>query len=155
MPRVILSLLLAAIVAPALSLAQPASIQVEQGWARATPGKSTRGAAYVTIVSPTDDRLVAAASPVATQVQIHEQTMDNGVMKMRQLDAIDVHAGKKLVLAPNGFHLMLIGLTQPLVAGQSFPLTLTFEKAGAVETQILVKKLGSPDAGDGMQGMHM
>jgi|ERR1700735_4289167 periplasmic copper chaperone A len=155
MLKFILSLVFAGVLAASPVLAQDSPIRLEQGWARATAGKSTIGAAYVTVDSSADDRLVAAASPVAGQVQFHEDSMDNGVMKMRQLDEVDVHAGQKLVFKPNGLHLMLIGLNQPLVAGETVKLTLTFEKAGAVETQIMVKKLGSPDGGDAMPGMHM
>jgi copper(I)-binding protein len=155
MLKVISSLLLAGILAASPVLAQESPIRLEQGWARATAGKSTIGAAYVTVEASADDRLVAAASPVAEQVQFHEDSMDSGVMKMRQLDAVDVHAGQKLVFKPNGLHLMLVGLHQPLVAGQTIKLTLNFEKAGAIETEIMVKKLGSPDGGDAMPGMHM
>jgi copper(I)-binding protein len=130
-------------------------IQVEQAWARATPGKSTIAAAYLTIESQTDDRLIAIASPVAEQVRLHEETTENGIARMRPLDSLAIHAGQKLVLQPNGTHLMLIGLKQPLLAGQSIPLTLSFAGAGTIDTQISVRKLGSPDDGDAMPGMHM
>ncbi|MGB8840554.1 MAG: copper chaperone PCu(A)C [Aliidongia sp.] len=154
MLRSLFCLVFAATFAVASALAQ-APIQVEQGWARATPGKSTIAAAYLSIESSDDDRLVAITSPMAEQVQLHEERTENGIAKMRQLDGIAIHAGERLVLKPNGLHLMLIGLKQPLAAGQNVPLTLTFAKAGAVETQILVRKLGSADGGETMPGMHM
>jgi periplasmic copper chaperone A len=139
-----LSLLCLALPAAAES-ADPA-VTVGPGWARATAGSSTLGAAYLTIESKIDDRLVSAASPVAQDVQLHVHSMDgNGVMTMRQVDGFDIHAGKKLVLKPNGNALMLIGLKSPLVAGQSFPITLTFAKAGAVEAEIKVRALGAAD----------
>jgi periplasmic copper chaperone A len=130
-------------------------LHVEQGWTRATPGKSAVAAAYLTIESQTDDRLVAIASPIAEQVQLHEETTENGIARMRQLDGIAIHAGQRLILKPNGTHLMLVGLKQPLLAGQSIPLTLTFVAAGSIETQISVRKLGSPDDDNVMPGMHM
>jgi copper(I)-binding protein len=154
MLRTLFCLVFAAALAVFPALAQ-APIQVEHGWARATPGKSTTAAAYVSIASGDDDRLVAFTSPLAEQVQLHEDRTENGIARMRQLDGIAIHAGERLVFKPNGLHLMLIGLKQPLAAGQNVPLTLTFAKAGVVETQILVRKLGSADGGEAMPGMHM
>jgi copper(I)-binding protein len=83
-------------------------------------------------------------------------TMDNGVMKMRQVDGIDLPAGKTVALKPGGYHIMLTGLAQPLAAGQSFPLTLDFAKAGARQVTVSVEKIGSmgPAASQG-SGMTM
>ncbi|HEV2673490.1 MAG TPA: copper chaperone PCu(A)C [Aliidongia sp.] len=120
-----------------------APVQVTQAWARATPGKSTIGAAYATVTAPAGDRLVAAATPVAGAAQLHEHTMDGGIMKMRQVDAVPLPAGQAVTLSPGGYHIMLMDLKAPLVAGQSFPLTLTFEKAGAVETTVTVGGVGA------------
>jgi len=131
-----------------------AEVQVTQAWARATPGKSTIGAAYATVTAPAGDRLVGAASPVAASVEIHQHTMEGGVMKMRQIDAVPLPAGQPVTLSPGGYHLMLIDLKAPLVAGQSFPLSLRFEKGGTVETQVTVGGVGASGPAGGASADH-
>ena len=79
-------------------------------------------------------------SPAAASVELHSMTMDGDVMKMRQVDAIDLPAGQTVELKPGGYHLMLIGLKAPLKAGDKFPLTLKFEKAGEVIVTVKVEK---------------
>lgn len=133
--------------------AQTGQIEVSNAWARATPGKSDIGAAYVTIQSPTADRLVAASSPVAKKVELHTMTMSGTVMQMRPVAAIDIPAGQPVTLAPDGLHIMLEGLKKPLRAGQSFPLTLTFEKAGMRTVDVAVQKVGAMKPMPGMAPM--
>jgi periplasmic copper chaperone A len=123
--------------------AQTGQLTVDNAWARATPGKSTTGAAYVTIRSPTADRLVAASTPVAKQAELHTMSMSGMVMKMRPIAGVDIPAGQPVSLAPGGMHIMLMNLTKPLKAGQSFPLTLTFEKAGTRTVSVAVEKVGA------------
>src|SRR6201984_3517494 len=112
------------------ALAQPSQLEVNNAWAGATPGKAENGAAYVTITSPTADRLVSASTPVAKKAELHTMSMQGMVMKMRPISGVDIPAGQPLSLKPGGEHIMLMGLNQPLCEGQSFPLTLDFEKAG-------------------------
>ena len=133
--------------------AQTGQIDLKDAWARATPGKAENGAAYVTIVSPTADRLVSVSSPAAKKAGLHSMTMDGGVMKMRPLAGIDVPANESVTLKPGGTHIMLQGLSEPLQAGKSFPLTLTFEKAGQREVEVAVEKPGAmgPEGHAGMQ----
>jgi len=128
---------------------------VTQAWARATPGKSTIGTAYATVIAPAGDRLIGAATPVARVAEIHQHTMDNGVMKMRQVDAVPLPAGQAVVLSPGGYHIMLVDLKAPLVAGQSFPLTLSFEKAGTVETSVAIGGVGASGPAGAMAPMDM
>jgi periplasmic copper chaperone A len=123
--------------------AQTGQLEVNNAWARATPGKSDVGAAYVTIRSPAADKLVAASSPVAKKTELHTMTMSGMVMKMRPIAAIDIPAGHPVTLAPGGLHIMLMGLKKPLKAGQSFPLTLTFEKAGSRTVDVAVENVGA------------
>jgi len=123
--------------------AQTGQLTVENAWARATPGKSAVGAAYVTIRSPTPDRLVAASTPVAKKAELHTMSMSGMVMKMRPVAGIDIPANQPVTLAPSGLHIMLEGLTKPLKAGQSFPLTLTFDKAGTRTVNVAVEKVGA------------
>jgi copper(I)-binding protein len=112
---------------------------------RATPGHAENGVAYLTIVSPTADRLTAVSSPVAKKAELHTMSMGGGVMKMRPLTAIDIPAGQAVTLNPGGMHIMLLGLTQPLHQGQSFPLTLSFDHAGPREVTVLIEA-SSPTA---------
>ena len=70
-------------------------------------------------------KLLEVKSPVAESVEIHEMSMNNGVMKMRMLDVLDLPAGKTVKLEPGGFHLMLINLKKPLKAGDNIEISLT------------------------------
>ena len=152
----------AALLIAGTAAAQEGAVEVTDAWARATPGKAENGAAYLTIVSPTPDRLTGLSTPVAKTAELHtmtmEGTMEGGVMKMRPLAGVDLAAGQKVALKPGGVHIMLVGLNQPLRPGQSFPLTLCFEKAGTSEVTVAVLKAGAmgPEShtGPGMP-MHM
>ena len=124
-------------------LAQTNQLEVSNAWARATPGKAENGAAYVTIVSPTPDRLLSASSPAAKKAELHTMEMAGMVMKMRPIAGLDIPAGQPVALKPSGEHIMLIGLQQPLREGQSFTLTLNFEKAGARTVSVAVEKAGA------------
>jgi periplasmic copper chaperone A len=129
------------------ALAQPTQLEISNAWAGATPGKSENGAAYVTIQSPTADRLISASSPVAKKVEVHTMSMEGSVMKMRPVAAFDIPAGQPVSLKPGGEHIMLMGLNQPLREGQSFPLTLDFEKAGPRTVTVAVEKVGAKGPG--------
>lgn len=117
-------------------------ITVKDAYARASIGQQRSSAAYMTIeTSAGPDRLVAAASPVAGKVELHTHLHEGGVMKMRQVEAIEVAPGKPAKLETGGLHIMMMELKQPLKAGETIPLTLTFEKAGKVEVQVPVRPL--------------
>jgi hypothetical protein len=127
------------------------NINVEQPWARATPAGAATGAVYMTLANKGDaaDRLTAASSDAAGKVQIHEMAVVNGIMKMHQLDdGLAIPAGGSVTLKPGGYHVMLIGLKKPLVAGQTLPLTLTFAKAGTISLTVPIQPIGA------MQGAH-
>jgi copper(I)-binding protein len=130
--------------APAL-MAQDGGVEIKEAWARATPGGAQTAAAYVTLVSAAGDRLTGVSTPAAQKADIHSMTMDNGVMKMRQVDGLDLPAGQAVTLKPGGYHIMLTGLAKPLEEGQSFPLTLDFAKAGTREVIVSVEKIGAMD----------
>jgi len=133
--------------------AQSADIQIKDAWARATPGAAQTAAAYVTILSAVGDRLTAVSTPVAQKADLHNMTMDGSVMKMRQVDAIDLPAGQTVTLKPGGYHIMLTGLAKPLKDGDTFPLTLTFDKASARDVTVAVQKVGA--TAPSMPGMDM
>jgi hypothetical protein len=137
----------AGLAAASTALAQPSQLEVNNAWAGATPGKAENGAAYVTIQSPTADRLVSASTPVAKKAELHTMSMQGMVMKMRPISSLDIPAGAPVSLKPGGEHIMLMGLNQPLREGQSFPLTLDFEKAGPRTVTVTVEKAGSKGPG--------
>lgn len=121
-------------------------ITVENAWTRATAAAQTVGGGFMTIVNggKTEDRLVSASSPVAAEVQIHDMTMDGGVMRMRQLsDGLAVPAGARVELKPRSLHLMFMQLKAPLTAGQTVPVTLQFRDAGSVAVQFRVEAMGA------------
>ena len=130
-------------------------ISVESAWTRATAAAQSVGGGFMTIVNAgkADDRLVSASSPVAAEVQIHDMKMEEGVMRMRQLTGgLAVPAGARVELKPRSLHLMFMQLKAPLVAGQTVPVTLQFEKAGSVAVQFRVEAMGaSAPAATGQQ----
>lgn len=140
-----------------VAMAQTGGVEVSDAWARATPGGAKTGAAYVTLVSPTGDKLTGVTSSVAMKAELHEMGTEGGIMKMREVPAIDLPPGQKVTLKPGGIHIMMVGLKHPLKAGQSVPLILTFEKAGTREVSAAVAKVGAmgPETASGaMQNMH-
>jgi copper(I)-binding protein len=141
------------LVAPS-ALAQGAGVEVKNAWARATPSGAQTGAAYMTLQSSAGDRLTGASTPTAQVAQLHTMSMEGGVMKMRQVDGIDLPAGQSVTLKPGSYHIMLTGLAQPLKTGQSFPLTLTFAKAASQTVNVTVQNVGAMGPG-GKGGMEM
>ena len=137
----------AGLVIAGAALAQPTQLEIDNAWAGATPGKAENGAAYVTITSPTADRLVSASTPVAKKAELHTMSMQGMVMKMRPISGVDIPAGQPVSLKPGGEHIMLMGLNQPLREGQSFPLILDFEKAGPRTVTVTVEKAGAKGPG--------
>ena len=108
--------------------------------ARATAAGQPTGGAFMTLVNAGGaDRLVAVSSEVAKSVELHEMKMDGDVMRMRQVDGIDLDAGKTVELKPGSYHVMFVGLKAPLKAGERFPLKLKFEKAGEVTVDVTVQ----------------
>jgi copper(I)-binding protein len=92
---------------------------------------------------------------VAERAEIHEHRMDHGVMRMRQVTGgVEVVASKKIVFEPGGLHVMLIGLKHPLKEGESFPLTLRFQKAGVEQVTVAVQKPGAMGPRDGRSEAH-
>jgi len=117
-------------------------IVIGHTYARATvPGQPT-GGAYLQIENHgKSDKLVAVKASVSRSVEMHTSSMDGNVMRMRQVDAIEVPANNTTVLQPGGMHFMLVGLKAPLKEGDSFPMTLKFEKAGEVTVDVKVQAM--------------
>jgi len=122
------------------SLATPglAQVRVENAWVRATvPAQKTTGA-FMRVVSAADASLVAAASPAAATVEIHESSMQDGVMRMRAVPRVPLRANQPFDLKPGGHHVMLTGLRTPLKTGEHVPITLTFEDANGRRSTVEV-----------------
>jgi len=118
------------LLALAQASAQAQTVEVREAWVRGTvPGQKATGA-FMNITSKAAARLVAAASPVAATVEVHNMKMEGGVMKMFAVDGIELPPNQTVKLAPGGYHVMLMDLKQPLKAGERVPLKLTFELAG-------------------------
>jgi copper(I)-binding protein len=145
-----MALSLGAILPAAAQTPAAPTVKVDSAWARATPGGARTAAIYLRITAKgAGDRLVGCSTPVAEKAQVHSETMANGVMEMRPVAALAVTPGTPTVLKPGGYHIMLIGLKQPLKAGDSFPLTLDFASAGKQQVSVRVEKPGAM----GMEGM--
>lgn len=115
------------------------TISVQNVWARATAPSASNGAAYMTLsISKGSDTLKGVSGSVADRVEMHNHLNDMGVMKMRQVQGIAVDEGSPTLLLPGGLHIMLIGLKAPLKEGDSFPLTLEFEKSGKQTIEVMV-----------------
>ena len=127
--------------------AQQGALKIEKPWARATAPGAAVGGGYLTVHNPgaAADRLVAASSPAAARMELHEMAMEKDVMKMREVKAMEVPAGGKLELKPGSYHLMFMQLKEGLTAGQTVKGTMIFEKAGTVEVEFAVDKPGGDD----------
>jgi hypothetical protein len=148
MKKVFAALLLALLAAPASAHEiKIGDLVITHPWARATPGDAPNGGVFLKIENhgQADDRLIGAATDVAAKAEIHEHVMDNGVAKMRPVDAISVPAQGKAELKPGGYHVMLMGLKEPLMEYGTFQLTLTFEKAGSVDVEVQVESVGATE----------
>lgn len=128
-------------------------LEISTPFARATMPNAPVAGGFMTITNngDTDDRLVAVASDAAQRMEIHEMAMENDVMKMRELeDGLAIPAGETVMLQPGGYHVMFMDLAGPLVAGESVPVTLTFETSGDVEVVMpIINMMGKKMGGHG------
>ena len=136
----LLSLLPVAAAAECVSVSA-GDLTISKPWSRVTIGTERPAVFYVVIQNngDTDDRLTGIETPIAAMPMLHQTVVTDGVASMPHAEVIDIPAGETVALAPGGYHGMLMDLTEALVDGQTFPVTLTFEKAGevTVDTQIL------------------
>jgi periplasmic copper chaperone A len=142
-------LLAAVLIAMALTgaFADEAGIQVDHVWSRAAMA-GHEGVVYLTITDTgTQDTLTGITTPVAAKAELHQSFDDHGVMKMRPVAALPIEPGKPVTLAPGGYHIMLMGLKQALKQGDSFPVTLSFAKAGPLTASVTVEKAGAARPG--------
>lgn len=121
--------------------AADANITIQDAHARVMPGAKV-GAVYLRITNDgkEPDRLLSASTSVAGKAKLHSVTNDNGVMKMRPVDGIALKPGETVELKPGGLHIMLTEVQGGLKPGATFPVTLTFEKAGAKSVSVSIDK---------------
>ncbi|HWZ49388.1 MAG TPA: copper chaperone PCu(A)C [Herbaspirillum sp.] len=132
-------------------------VTIEHPWARATAKGSSTGVVYLTIINngATNDKLISITSAVSQSAQVHENTVDaQGMTEMSPLDKVDIPAHARVALKPTARHVMLLDLKNPLTYKSTFPLTLSFEKAGAIKVIVTVEKPGAMTF-DKMDGMKM
>lgn len=135
-----------AFVGSAPTLAQHPGVSVNQAWGRATPKGAKVAGGYLTIDNggPVADRLLSASSPAAAKVEIHQMSMQNGIMTMRPLEqGLAIPPDATVTLAPGGDHIMFIGLAAPFEEGQRIPVTLNFQRSGKIETSFEVGSVGA------------
>jgi copper(I)-binding protein len=128
------------------SAAEPTrqNVTVSAVWARATPPGMAVAAVYLTVTGGSQaDRLVGAQTQRAGMAQIHVVTQSEGMAHMRETEGVEVPAHEPVSLAPQGTHIMLMDLPRPLVAGERFPLTLQFERAGKLDVSVEVRAPGA------------
>jgi periplasmic copper chaperone A len=122
------------------------TIEISNPWARATPKGATVGGAYMKISNKgsAPDRLIGGSTPAAGSFEVHSMAMEKGVAKMRPVEGgLEIKPGETVELKPGSFHVMLVGLKQPLTKGQKVKATLEFEKAGKVDVEYAVEALGA------------
>ena len=126
------------------------TLKLTAAWARATPKGATVGGGYFTITNTGSaaDRLVGGASDVSNRFEIHEMSMDKGVMKMREITSgFEIKPGQTIRFEPSGHHIMFVGLKQPLKEGDHIKATLQFEKAGNASVDFVVESIGARSGG--------
>jgi hypothetical protein len=146
--------------AMAVSLSAQAQVSVKDAWVRATVPQQKATGAFMQLQSVQDAKLVSAQSPVAGVVEVHEMSMDGGVMKMRAIPSLDLPAGKAVELKPGGFHVMLMDLKAQVKDGDTVPVTLVVEgkdgKRQSVELKVPARAAAAPAMkhGEGHKHKH-
>jgi len=133
---------------PGKTAAEASVVAATGAVCRPTPtGRQVTGC-YLTLTASRDDTLLSVASPASSLAQIHASSMENNMMVMYEMEAgMPLPAGQAVALAPGGNHIMLLGVREPLKAGDTVPLTLTFATAGPVEVEVPVGQPPLPGAG--------
>jgi len=131
---------------------EPATVEAADALCRPTPVGRQMTGCYLTLTTATADRLVSVSSPDANMVQIHESRVESGMMMMAELrDGLPLPAGDTVKLEPGGNHLMLMGVKEPLVAGDTVALTLTFESSPPLEVSARVGQPAMPGSDQAAQ----
>ena len=150
-------ILLAALLAS--MAANAADVEIKSAWVRGTVPAQTMSAAYMELTSKGGATLVGASTPVAEDADVHEMSLEGGVMKMRAAPRLALPAGETVILKPGGYHIMLMGLKRQLKPGDTVPITLRIEnahkKTEVVVVNAEVHDLTEPPAAGPHDHMHM
>jgi copper(I)-binding protein len=152
MRRIVMTLAAAAIVFSGVAKALDftiGSIKIEHPWMRATPKGAQVAGGYMKISNSgtAADRLVGGSTEIAARLEIHRMSMDGGVMRMRPVEGgLEIKPGASVELKPGSFHIMLMGLREPVEQGKRVKGTLVFEKAGTVEVEYVVEAMGATES---------
>jgi copper(I)-binding protein len=138
-------------------------ITIDKPWSRATPEGAAVAVGYLVIHNhgAAPDRLVGGSADFAGHVTVHEMSLDNGIMRMRELPTgLEIPANGEVALSPKGYHVMFTELKQPLKKGETVKAALTFEHAGSIAVEFQVGGVGDTSPGgakaeDPMKGMKM
>lgn len=144
MLRILTSLFLLSSLGAATAL-DVKQISIGDVWSRATPQGSQVAVGYVTIENKgqVPERLTGFSTDRAGRTELHEMSMNNGIMEMRQVKSFEILPQKSLELKPGGAHLMFLNVRTPFKEGETFKVRLNFEKAGPVEVDVTVKGIGA------------
>lgn len=117
-------------------------LQIDHPWSREMPPVAPTAAAYFVVHNQGQhaDRLLGVHTPVADKAELHEHVHADGLMKMQQVQQVDIPAGGEAIFAPMAYHVMLFGLQRQMKAGERFPLILRFEQAGVLEVEVTVQQ---------------
>ena len=133
------------------------ALEIKHPWTRATPKNAPVAGGYLKIINTgtTPDRLTGGSVEVAKRFEVHDMSMDGGVMKMRELkDGLEIPPGATVELKPSSYHIMMMGLAHPLAKGERVKGSLTFEKAGKIDVEFAVEAMGGSPASAKMDHMH-
>jgi hypothetical protein len=130
-------------------------LAISQAWSRAMPPSAPTGAVYFVLENrgQQPQRLIGAQTSRAEKTELHTHVHQGDMMKMQQIDSVEVPAAGKVEFKPGWNHVMMFGLKQPLVAGESFPVTLQFDNGAEVTTEVSIE-VDAPAAGGTTQGHH-
>lgn len=133
-----------------------ADVSVESAYIRAVPPGQMNSAAFMQLknLAADDISLIAAKSQVAKNVELHTHIHDKGVMRMRQISEISLPAGQAVTLQPGGMHIMLIGLTQNLSAGENIKLSLEFSDGSKQALEVPVQAIIPMEKAGSMMHQH-
>ncbi|BDR16420.1 copper chaperone PCu(A)C [Vibrio sp. STUT-A11] len=139
-----LAITLVALVASPISLAheyEAGKIHIDHPWSREAPPNAPVIGGFLQLNNhgDTEDSLIAAETPIAGRVELHNHIMQDSVMKMVKVSEISVPANGSVSLEPGSFHLMIFNPTKVLKEGDRFPVTLTFKHAGKVDVEVAVE----------------
>jgi copper(I)-binding protein len=131
--------------AGAYAQATPPAIVIDQAWARATPPGAKAGAVYLTLRNNGNesDRLLAVEGDIGDHLAVHSHMMADGMAQMRPMDGVDIPAHGQVEFKPGGYHIMVMGLHSPLIAGQHAKATLILQKAGRLPLDAIVRPIGA------------